>query len=436
MDRYAGRFADGHEAGGNAVGIAVLQRDHLSVVIGRDPAHVVMHRRQDGNGRPGDVHSGENVGRLCDPGQAFVDHIRSQVFQVQVEVIPFRANSAPLPDFDGHGAADHVTGSQVLGIGGVTLHEPFTLRIGQVTALAAHPFGNQHTGAVNAGRMELNEFHVLQRQAGAQYHGIAVTGAGMGGGTGEISASIPPRSQDHGVGAKAVQFPLFQVPGQDSPAHTCVVHDQVDGKIFNEKFGIMLQGLLVQGMQDGVTGAVGSGAGTLRRAFTEVSRHSTERTLINLAVYGTREGYAVMFQFDHCSSGLLAHIFNGILVAQPVRPLDGIVHVPAPVILAHIAQGRAHAPLGRNGVTAGGKDLGDASRFQLFLGHAEGGAQPGAAGAYHNNIVFMLNQLVGCAHCHRPRWIDVTASMEASAHSIARNFTRITASVFCRSLAT
>jgi hypothetical protein len=50
-----------------------------------------------------------------------------------------------------------------------------------------------------------------------------------------------------------------------------------------------------------------------------------------------------------------AEIFDGILVAQPVRPLDGVVHVPAPVVLAHIAKRRGNAALRCNRVRAGGE---------------------------------------------------------------------------------
>ena len=48
------------------------------------------------------------------------------------------------------------------------------------TALAAHAFGDQHAGAIDAGRVELHEFHVLKRQARARHHAATVAGAGMG----------------------------------------------------------------------------------------------------------------------------------------------------------------------------------------------------------------------------------------------------------------
>ncbi len=64
-------------------------------------------------------------------------------------------------------------------MGRIAFHEALTLGVGEITALAAHAFGDQAAGAVDAGGMELHEFHVLQRQAGAQHHAVAIAGAGV-----------------------------------------------------------------------------------------------------------------------------------------------------------------------------------------------------------------------------------------------------------------
>ena len=59
-----------------------------------------------------------------------------------------------------------------------------------------------------------------------------------------------------------------------------------------------------------------------------------------------------------------AQIFDRILVAEPIGTLDGIVHVPAPVVLAHIAERRRDAALRRDRVRPGRKNLADARRAQ------------------------------------------------------------------------
>ena len=90
-----------------------------------------------------------------------------------------------------------------------------------------------------------------------------------------------------------------------------------------------------------------------------------------------------MLQLVNRGRRVAAHIFDGVLVAEPVRPLDGVVHVPAPVVLAHIAERGGDAALRRDGVRAGGEDLGDAGGAQAGLAAADHGAQTGAAGAHH-----------------------------------------------------
>ncbi len=86
--------------------------------------------------------------------------------------------------------------------------------------------------------------------------------------------------------AEQVQAPFRQVPGQNAAAGAVLVHQQVDGEILDEEGRVVLQRLLVQGMQDGVPGAVGRRAGALRGAFAEVRGHATEGALVDSAVIG------------------------------------------------------------------------------------------------------------------------------------------------------
>ena len=53
-----------------------------------------------------------------------------------------------------------------------------------------------------------------------------------------------------------------------------------------------------------------------------------------------------MFQFDDGGDGLPAHIFDGILVAEPVGSFDRIVHMPLPTVFAEIAETGCNAALG------------------------------------------------------------------------------------------
>jgi hypothetical protein len=92
-----------------------------------------------------------------------------------------------------------------------------------------------------------------------------------------------------------------------------------------------------------------------------------------------------------------AEIFDGVLVAEPIRSLHRVVHVPAPIVGAHIAERRGNTALRRNGVGAGGEHLGDAGGAKSSLAAADHGAQARAAGADHHHIIGMVDDRVGAA---------------------------------------
>jgi hypothetical protein len=128
----------------------------------------------------GDVDAGEDLGGLRDARQALVQQRRVEVLQMQLDVVPVRPAAAALVDLDGHRARDHVPRREILGRGRVALHEALAVGVGEIAALAAGALGDQAAGAVDPRRVELDELHVLERQARPQHHGVAVAGAGMG----------------------------------------------------------------------------------------------------------------------------------------------------------------------------------------------------------------------------------------------------------------
>jgi len=156
----------------------------------------------------------------------------------------------------------------------------------------------------------------------------------------------------------------------------------------------VLERLLVQRMQNRVAGSVGGRAGALRRAFTVMRGHPAKGALIDLAFFGARKRHAVMLEFDDGRGGFFAHVLDRVLITEPVGTFDRVVHMPAPVVFAHVAKGRTHAALGRNRVTARGEYFGDAGRLQAGVRHPEGGAQSGTAGAHDDDVVAVVNNLV------------------------------------------
>ena len=391
-----GRLAQRHQALHGGERIAVLHGHDLAVIVRRDAAHVVVAGRQDRDRLARHVDAGEDARGLGDAGQALVDHLRVEMLDVQLDVVLVRAAAAAFADLDGHRAADDVARGEVLGRRRIALHEALAARVGDVAALAAHALGDQAAGAVDAGRMELDELEVLQRQAGAQHHGAAVAGAGMGRGRRRIDAAVAAGRQHHLVGAEAVDRAVVEVPGHHAAAHA-LVHDQVEREILDEELGVVPQRLLVERVQDRVAGAVGGGAGALGDALAVFGRHAAERALVDLALGRARERHAEMLELDDRRDAVAAHVFDRVLVAQPVGALDRVVHVPAPVVRAHVAERRRDAALRRHGVAAGREHLGDAGGLEALVGHAEGRAQARAAGADDDDVVFVIDDGVGAA---------------------------------------
>ena len=145
-------------------------------------------------------------------------------------------------------------------------------------------------------------------------------------------------------------------------------------------------------MQHRVAGAVGGGARTLGDAFAEIGRHAAERALIDFPRLGARERHAVMLEFDDRRDGLAAHVLDGVLVTEPIRALDGVVHVPAPIVRPHVAERRAHAALCRDRMAAGRKDLGDTGRREALGGHAEVARKP-ARRTDDDDVVLVFDRL-------------------------------------------
>ena len=106
----------------------------------------------------------------------------------------------------------------------------------------------------------------------------------------------------------------------------------------------------------------------------EVEGLASEGALVDLAILSTGEGQAVVLELtDGCMDqevrgsplchmhrhnaaalisvccltlgSLPAHVLDGVLVTQPIAALDGVIRMPAPIVLGHVAQGCIDATL-------------------------------------------------------------------------------------------
>ena len=277
------------------------------------------------------------------------------MLEMQVNMILQRSNTPALAYLNRHRPRDNIARCQILGRWRIAFHEPLACRIREIAAFAAGTLGNQTAHAINAGGVKLHKFHILQRQTGAQHHAIAVARAGMGRRRREIGAAITAGCQNCLMGAETVNGAIFHRECHHAAAHT-IFHDQIKGKILDEEFRLVAQRLAIQRMQHGMARAVGSSAGALgRRAVAEILHHAAERALINPAILRARERHAEMLKFVNGGGRMAAEIFNGVLIAQPVRALHRVIHVPAPVVGPHVAKRSRNAALRRHRMRARGK---------------------------------------------------------------------------------
>ena len=125
-----------------------------------------------------------------------------------------------------------------------------------------------------------------------------------------------------------------------------------------------------------------------------------------------------MLQFDDRAGSFLAHILDRILVAEPVGSFDRVVHVPAPVVLPHIAERRANAALRRDRVASRRKYLRDTGDLEPRLGKSEGCAKTGATGSDDDDVVAMIDEFVVA---HAPTPILKTAYTAVTATKMCAN---------------
>ncbi len=215
----------------------------------------------------------------------------------------------------------------------------------------------------------------------------------------EVAAAIAAGCQHHRLRTEAVDRAVVEAHGDHADAFLlairAVLHDQVEREIFDEEVRGVFQALLVERVQHGVTGPVGGGAGALhRRAFAHVLHVPAERALVDRAVVIAAEGHAGVLQLVNRLRRFAHQIFDRVLVAQPVRPLDGIVHVPRPVVGRVVAEAGGDPALRGDGVRTRREDLGDVGGLEAAFGGAHRGPQARAAGADDDHVIGVVGDRV------------------------------------------
>jgi hypothetical protein len=350
VDGHTGSLTSGVETRDDRVGVTIARGNNLTSVESRDTTHVVVNSGENGDWLLGDIDTSENGGSLRDTGETLGKNVRAQVVEIKKNVILVGTSTATLADLDGHRSGHNVTRGQLFGSGGIALHETLTLSVQKETTLTTGTLSDQATSSVDTSGVELNELQILERKTSAGNHSVTVTSASVSRGGREISTTITTSSKNGVLGTEAMDGTILHAVGNDTAANA-ILHDQINNEVLDEEDAVVAESLTVKSVQDGVTGTIsGGGAADSLTTLTKIKGLSTESTLVDRTILVTREGNTVVLELDNGSGGLTAHIVDSILISEPIRTLNGIISVPAPVILGHVTERGIDTTLGSNSV--------------------------------------------------------------------------------------
>ena len=81
-----------------------------------------------------------------------------------------------------------------------------------------------------------------------------------------------------------------------------------------------------------------------------------------------------------------------ILVSQPIRTLDRIVHMPPPIVLVHVSKRSIDTALGCDGMTSCREELRYTCSVEASLGKTKGCSKTSPTSADNNRIILMILQ--------------------------------------------
>ena len=140
-----------------------------------------------------------------------------------------------------------------------------------------------------------------------------------------------------------------------------LVEEELEHVVLVVELDLLLDALLVQRLQDHVTGAVGRVARTSHGRLAVVTSVAAKAPLVDLAVLGAVERKAHVLKVKHSVDGLAAENLCGVLINEVVATLDRVEDVPLSVVVFHVRKCRRHAALRSTGVRARGVELGENS---------------------------------------------------------------------------
>ncbi len=150
----------------------------------------------------------------------------------------------------------------------------------------------------------------------------------------EIGPAAAARGQYDDLRLEQMQSAVFEPPCHD-PTALAFLHDQVEHDVLDEELGIVLEALLVEGMEHRMPGPVGGGAGALGQSLAPLHGVAAERPLVDEAFLGARERHAEMLEFDDGSHCIAAH--NSIASWSPSQS--------DPLTVSYMCQRQSSSPI-------------------------------------------------------------------------------------------
>ena len=266
----------------------------------------------------------------------------------------------------------------------VAEHEPLAGAVAQDPAFAAHALGDED--ALHARRpdhprrMELHELHVDQRRAGAVGERMAVAGAFPAVAGDAVGAADAAGGEDHGLGAEEQEASaLAFVPA--GAGHAAIVGRQIDDGAFHVDGDAGVDGVILERADQLQARPIAD----MREAWIAVA---AEVALQDAPIGGPVEDRAPRLELAHAIGR-----FPGVDLGHPpvvdvlaAAHRVGEVHLPA-VAIVDVGQRRRDAAFGHHRVRLAEQRLADQADRHAGGRRLDGRAQPGAAGADHEDVV-------------------------------------------------
>jgi hypothetical protein len=179
MNGNAGTFSSSVKSPDRGFGSFHVSDDYFSVIVSGNATHTIMDCRDNGNGFLCAVNTGKNVSQFPDAGKSFMNHISTDVIKFEEYIISLGATTSSISNFFGYSSRYNISGGEIHNSGSVSLHESLPVFVYKITTFAAHSLRYEIAYTINASRMKLNKFKILDRKTGAECHPETITCANV-----------------------------------------------------------------------------------------------------------------------------------------------------------------------------------------------------------------------------------------------------------------